>query len=363
MRILRSLGDGPGSVYESVCAAGFKVQSFVFKAARGWRLLATPAGDRRGTKGFPEGEEEVCLAVSRQGLWEALYRAVGAENVGVKKVIGVRKATEGKKAVVVFEGGEEEEADLIVGADGVRSVVRMGLFEGREEEFKPKYEGLIGVGGFTDDVVPAEIIEEKSMVFEFGPNGFFGYSAISPKTCMWWSTCQAEDVPPEKRISPDEMRKELIARHATWKDPHVHDIIDKSEVTQIWPTWTVPELPIWGENGIVLIGDAAHALQPTSGQGSSQSLEDAKCFALLLSKFLDKSQAQPEQISEKEVVELSIKSFYQVRQPRLHKILVRTNKMSRSKLDMSYPAEMMTYFFLWLMGKTPSLGKFHLIIS
>lgn len=49
----------------------------------------------------------------------------------------------------------------------------------------------------------------------------------------------------------------------------------------------MPELPHCGEKAIVLIGDAAHAIDPTTGQGASQALEDPQTFALLLAELFD----------------------------------------------------------------------------
>jgi 2-polyprenyl-6-methoxyphenol hydroxylase-like FAD-dependent oxidoreductase len=196
------------------------------------------------------------------------------------------------------------------------------------------------------------------MVFTFGPNGFFGYSS-SGKGTMWWSTCEATDIPPSTRISLEDMRAQLKARHGKWKDPVLQAIVEKADVDSIYPVWTTPELPYWGKQGCVLIGDAAHALQPTSGQGSSQALEDAKTFALCLERFLSRSEASVEGNTStlNEALELTSKVYYQVRNPRINKIVERTKMMSNRKKEQGIAEEMMTCFFLWLVGKVPSVGK------
>jgi 2-polyprenyl-6-methoxyphenol hydroxylase-like FAD-dependent oxidoreductase len=194
------------------------------------------------------------------------------------------------------------------------------------------------------------------MVFTFGPNGFFGYGASSLNTTMWWSTCQAENVPEQRKISADDMQMQLKTRHGKWKDPVLQNIINNAKVTQIYPVWTLGELPYWGKDGLVVIGDAAHALNPTSGQGSSQGLEDAKCLSLLLSKFLKKSKDDPKKLSHDDTISLSIKSLYEVRNPRVQKIVQRTKMMSQSKKDQNFAAEMMVCLMLWLMTKFPSVG-------
>lgn len=138
MRMIRELGY---NMHERVINAGFVTENFVFKSARGWRLSVSPTSDMRGKPGNPPGEEEFCLAISRHGLRDNLLQEVGPEKIVYKKVVSARKAVSGQgtKAAVVLEDGTEDSADLIIGADGVRSEVLRGIF-GEEEMAKPHYE-------------------------------------------------------------------------------------------------------------------------------------------------------------------------------------------------------------------------------
>lgn len=227
--------------------------------------------------------------------------------------------------------------------------------------------GLIGVGGFIDGPIPDEIKEEESMVFAFGPNGFFGYGATSPTTTMWWSTCSAENVPAQRKITPEEMKIQLQERHGSWKDPIIKDILEHVDVTSIYPVWTLGNLPNWGSDGLLVLGDAAHALQPTSGQGASQALEDSKCFPLLLSKFLKRwkevksSKAskgmKDAKTSLEDIIAMSTKAFYDIRKPRVKKIADAANRIAQRKKDQSLVEEMMLCGILYTVGKLPSVGK------
>jgi 2-polyprenyl-6-methoxyphenol hydroxylase-like FAD-dependent oxidoreductase len=355
MRLIRELGP---ELHERVKNEGFVAENFVFRSARGWRISCTPTSDNRGKPGFPAGEEEHCISISRQGLRDTLDKEVGADKVVYKKVVQARKATGGKRAAVIFADGSEDDADLIIGADGVRSEVLRGIFGQDDEKVKPQYDGLIGVGGFIEGPIPEEIKNDKSMVFTFGPNGFFGYGANSLNSTMWWSTCQAENVPEQRKISVEDMQAQLKARHGKWKDPIVQNIIKNAAVEQIYPVWTSSELPHWGQDGLVVIGDAAHALNPTSGQGSSQGLEDAKCLSLLLSKFFTKHTEEPLKVTSDQAIAFAIKSFYEVRSPRIQKIVKRTKMMSQSKKDQNIVEEMMVCAILWLMTTFPAVGMF-----
>lgn len=92
-----------------------------------------------------EEGEEVCVAIGRQALWKCLSDVVGEGVVEFRKVTGVKQGEGGGRPKVTFENGEVEEADLVVGADGVRSVVREALFgkagdSGSDGDWAPTYE-------------------------------------------------------------------------------------------------------------------------------------------------------------------------------------------------------------------------------
>jgi 2-polyprenyl-6-methoxyphenol hydroxylase-like FAD-dependent oxidoreductase len=137
MRLIRELSP---ELHERVEKEGFVVENFVFKSARGWRISCSPTSDNRGKPGFPAGKEEHCVSISRHGLWDTLLAEVGREKVVYKKVVRTKKAADDKRAAVFFGDGTEDDADLVIGADGVRSEVLRGIFGEEDENVKPQYE-------------------------------------------------------------------------------------------------------------------------------------------------------------------------------------------------------------------------------
>lgn len=97
----------------------------------------------------------------------------------------------------------------------------------------------------------------------------------------------------------------------------------------------------------MLVGDAAHALQTSSGQGASQALEDAQVLSMLLANSLSQHPAA----SRGEAVRLAAKHYMDLRKPRVQRIANRAKQMGDMKRRKGRLEEWITYFFIWVMGK------------
>ncbi len=207
------------------------------------------------------------------------------------------------------------------------------------------------------------MVDNKAMVFTFGRSGFFGYAGGAPassNSLMWWSTFETDSLPSKTNLDIEEIKTSLRERHMKWADPVVQDIVSKAEVQSIYPTWVLPDLPHWGQNNIVLVGDAAHALSPTTGQGASQALEDAQTLSYLLRETLSQayqSGSPLETTEERGAVSQALKLFYDIRQPRVAAIAERGKKMDRGKVNMSVVEEYVMYCFLWATTHFPFIGE------
>lgn len=195
------------------------------------------------------------------------------------------------------------------------------------------------------------------MTFVFGPQGFFGYSAASDKKLMWWSTSEATAEPDRSVVRTDDLKSTLQQVHEKWTDSVVRELIGQAQVDSIYPTWTIDNLPTWSADGLVILGDAAHALQPTSGQGSSQALEDSKTFTLLLKHYVRESANFGNENNTYQAIQKSSKASYDIRNPLIQKIAQFANRMSQKKKHLSVFEEYMLYSMMWLMGKLPFLGE------
>ena len=220
--------------------------------------------------------------------------------------------------------------------------------------------GLVGVGGFMSSSYLSSNEPLGISTMTFGADGFFGYGACTPvpgathnatsqcnagSQAVWWSTYALEQPPESGSIAKDDIIQQLQSRHSKWKDPVIQKVLQEPKIDSIYPTWVTPNLPTWQSNGVILVGDAAHALQTSSGQGVSQALEDAEMLGMLLARSLKCLG------SEKDAIKLTAESFCQLRMPRVQRISDYAKRLGDQKRKKNLMGEWVMYAFIWLGGK------------
>ncbi|KAH7126535.1 hypothetical protein B0J13DRAFT_565620, partial [Dactylonectria estremocensis] len=316
------------------------------------------------------------VACSRHSLWSCLRSRIPDGQIVNRRVLKVTANSQGKNAVHFVDGGDPIEADLVIGADGVQSTAKRALFpDSNDDPYPPNYEGLVGIGGFVPATDVERHVEKGSMNFIFGGNGFFGYffSDSCPSephrdspfhisepggSLAWWSTYESKECPNRESLDMGDVAQQLRERYAQWHDPVVRTIIESIRVQNMYPTWTSPQLPTWERDGVVLLGDAAHALPPTSGQGASQALEDCEAFVLFLAhytSYVKDEDNETERLALKQAIDKASKQYMALRQPRVTEILKAAQKIQSSKRNMGVIQEYAMYTFMKFFGLFPSL--------
>jgi salicylate hydroxylase len=204
------------------------------------------------------------------------------------------------RVMLAFANGTQVAAETVIGADGIRSVIRQALY-GNDN---PNYTGqMVWRALLNGSDVPEEVLEPMGHTQWLGPGcHFVAYyirggklvNIVTQKdTDKWveegWST----------RGDPDEMRLSFPN-----PEPRLAKLLSLVTECSKWGLFTRPLTQNWGRGRIQLIGDAAHAMLPNAGQGACQAFEDS----YILGRWLD---ACPDPIE-------GFANFRRIRIPRVH---------------------------------------------
>ncbi|HEX9357241.1 MAG TPA: NAD(P)/FAD-dependent oxidoreductase [Streptosporangiaceae bacterium] len=301
---LRTLGaDGPA------VASGFPTTTNTLWSGTGKKLGASAVSMTLadGTTGY---------TLKRADLYRALQDQAASRGIRIehgKRLVGAEPADGGVRAR--FADGTHATGEILIGCDGIHSTVRAIIDPAAPA---PSYAGLINLGGYVRGVRLAADPCSYHMIF--GKRAFFGY-ALAPDGEVWWFANVPEPTEPARgsltTIGTSEWRQRLTALFADDAGPAVQLIQATSHDLAASPVHTVPHLPTWHTDRMIVVGDAAHAPSPTSGQGASLAIEDAVLLAKCLRDLPTPGQA--------------FTAFEQLRRPRAEQIIKQAARINSNK--------------------------------
>ena len=263
VKVLNRLGLG-----DKMAAIGGEMNRMEYRSHRDEPLSDVdlkPLFDKVGQRPYP---------VARTDLQEMLLSSFGPENVHLGMKCTAVEQTE-ETATATFEDGSRVTGDVIVSADGIRSVCRSYVL-GRTLPLR--YAGYVNWNG----LVPADpaLCEADNWVLYVGEGKRASMMPVGGDRFYYFF---GVPIPIGSQTEPENRRAELASYFEGWPKP-VQTLIERLdpmasnrlEISDIDP----PERLVKGR--IALLGDAAHATTPTLGQGGCQAMEDA----LVLAQFL-----------------------------------------------------------------------------
>jgi 2-polyprenyl-6-methoxyphenol hydroxylase-like FAD-dependent oxidoreductase len=199
--------------------------------------------------------------ILRTELQELMLEAVPVERLRLGTTC-IGASDDGR---VYLRDGHSVDAEVVVGADGIRSTVRRSLF-GEEELRYGGHRAWRAGTLFADERVRDRFVEV------WGVGGGFGFGPAGRGRVYWYCF----EAVPEGAPAPERPRDEFLRRYGTWFDP-IPALIESTDEDAIEPTFTYDRPPrrTWGRGRVTLLGDAAHPMKPNIGQGAAQALEDA----------------------------------------------------------------------------------------
>ena len=223
--------------------------------------------------------------VIAQGLEKARPGAIHLN----RKCIGLSQSAD--HVELHFESGEPVKAKIVVGADGVHSVIRENLF-GAD---RPEFCGIIAWRGVIPiDQVPASISRTIGTNW-VGPGGHVVHYPLRGGTLLNIIALQERD---DWKVegwnvagTTDEVLNDLRGWH-----PDLHAIFRAVDVPYKWALALRPTMDAWTEGRCTLLGDACHSMVPFLAQGAVMALEDG----LVLARTIEKYGAQPEALAHYE---------------------------------------------------------------
>ncbi|KAL5529016.1 hypothetical protein ACEPAG_4990 [Sanghuangporus baumii] len=346
VRVLKEL-----NILEEIVASIFPEKI----APRPFRFLFG-TGDQEIIYDYPVGPEDDGLGIHRVTFIEALIHLVEPSKIHCKKrCIDIRTLPSGRMQVI-FSDGTSEEADVVVGADGVRSIVRTYVLEGETASTEGVTNGSANgnpdVGGTEGDLkspptskvlrvkftnhtayrglVPVEKLKSLGvkidlsdrlhcfigdckhiLTFPIKDGTVINVVAFSYDSSVPWD---GKPLPAGTPWVTPRSTEELLATYEGWSED-LRLLLGCISSPSVWSVHAIdPPLESFVRGKVALVGDSAHAMLPYLGAGAGQALEDA----LVLVKLLALPQTTAENVEE------VLKAYDTVRRPRANMVLTRS---------------------------------------
>ena len=213
--------------------------------------------------------------VPRRVLLERLLDGFPVDRIQCNcRAIGVVTSHDGVR--VDFDDGSFAEGDLLIGADGLHSVVRNVI---GEQPAKPtgwcSWQGLVTLPDVPDKHIARIIV---------GEHGSVGLWPAGGSSLQWWFDLpwSADFVRPER---PIEMIRSTFTGWTDLIDRLLETLTDEDLAPSPFPHFRHPIPRARGEAPVTLLGDAAHTMPPTLAQGTNQVLLDTMVLCKALSEL------------------------------------------------------------------------------
>jgi salicylate hydroxylase len=221
------------------------------------------------------------FGVHRADLQRILSAAHGEHGLHLGQRL--ESLTEGEDGVVLrFQDGRQVTADIVVGADGVRSAVRRHVTGGAAA----RYSGTSAFRGIIPIEALPSLPDPEAIQFWMGPNAHLLHYAIGGerKAVNYFAVVEGPDIWPNPNGSTAPIDHQVALDAFEGWHPAVTEMIAAARHAVRWGLFTVPPVLRWSRGRAVLMGDSVHGMLPHHGQGANTTIEDAVTLAALLAE-------------------------------------------------------------------------------
>jgi salicylate hydroxylase len=284
--VLHAVGLKQGLENVQVLPAGKAIR--LWNTGQSWKLFDLGM-ESVGRYGYPY------ITIHRGDLHGVIAQALEQAKPGAihlnRKCVGLSQSAD--HVELRFESGDPVKAKIVVGADGVHSVIRENLFGAS----KPEFCGIIAWRGVLPmERVPVSISRTIGTNW-IGPGGHVVHYPLRGGALLNIVALQERD---DWKVegwnvagTTDEVLNDLRGWH-----PDLHAVFRAVDVPYKWALALRPTMNAWSKGRCTLLGDACHPMVPFLAQGAVMALEDG----IVLARAIEKYGAQPEALSRYEAV-------------------------------------------------------------
>lgn len=226
-----------------------------------------------------------------------------------RRCAGVRETSDG--AEVLFTDGTSIEADLVIGADGIRSVVRQLVADDR-----PRFSGQAIYRGLVPAARLPHLVAAPKVSVWVGPGRHcVCYPVAGGELISFGATAPLECAQDESWTAPGRV-EDLLDGYAGWHDD-VRTLLTSADSVNQWALHDRDPVHRWSGERVTLVGDAAHPMLPFAAQGANQAVEDA--FAL----------AECLRGADSDDIPAALRQYESLRQPRTEQVQQRSRANQR----------------------------------
>jgi 2-polyprenyl-6-methoxyphenol hydroxylase-like FAD-dependent oxidoreductase len=286
--VVEAYPDADGGVGGSLALAPNGLAALdVLGAGDAVRAVGLPVGATRMTIAdadlgrLPALEGVEPMRMVRRGALHRILReaavTAGAQHSYGRRLVAVEES--GRGITAVFEDGGTLTADVLIGADGVRSTVR-SLID--PDAPGPRYTGLLGFEGQAH----VDLGDFEGMTFAFGRQAYYLYWPEPDGLAVWGA-----NLPSKQYLSLSDARRRpaeewLRVLRDTYRDDDPGGRLARATTPETLDVTgaihLMPPVPHWYRDRMVLVGDAVHAPSNSTGQGASLAIESgielARCL-------------------------------------------------------------------------------------
>ena len=264
MVALRELG-----LADTILSAGAPMKAAELRRAGGRVLRRVNIAASLSNRSTPS------VVALRSMLHGALLDSIGLESL-VLDCTAERFSIDRGRAVLHVSNRRTFTGDILVGADGVGSVIRTQL---HPDEPPPRRSGYFATRGVAYQAAPH--LGALSALAVFGDGVESAAARAGPDAVYWYQSLLTSDV--ERMDTRDPLS--VADRVAANLDPQLHAVVRSTRLEDARIDELFDRAPVdaWGQGPVTLLGDAAHPMLPHTGQGAAQALEDAVALGIALS--------------------------------------------------------------------------------